>query len=280
MLNRIIVKLLKLNKLFIKVFKLKITREERPYTSVVFNSSENLNTLFKRQKIYNNELLFVPIEICVWGYGFRYLETENPFIAFLKNKINLFTWYENFQPHTIKEAYFLDEMILSNAKLQSKTSEIFNEVDYEDLPAFIRGRVEIKKSESPFRPSDGIQFHGPASTRKIEWEISRLQTTQRSIEKYGYKPDSLKFTDHIYGQFIKIRSEFRFQILSGRHRAACLANLGIKKLPAKIYPSGGVVPLVSRDFFIDQRLLDITDTLTSDRCIKQRERLINISRIN
>jgi hypothetical protein len=58
-----------------------------------------------------------------------------------------------------------------------------------------------------------------------------------------------------------------------------LAALGIKHLPVKIYPDGGgIVPLVSKDFIVNERLLSITDSITSLNSISKRERLINISK--
>jgi hypothetical protein len=280
MLNIINAQLLKLNKILIKNFKLKITRESADNDSILYNSPDELKNLFLKQKIRKNDLFLIPVEICLWGYGFRYLESEHPFIAFLKNDLNLFTWYENFTPNTIAEAYFLDEIDNTKVRHNVSTSGVFDDVGYKELPPFIRGRVETGNKESPLGHSDGIQFHGPVSRRKVEWEISRLNTTYMSIKKYGYRPDSLKFDGHIFGQFIKIDKEFRFQVLSGRHRAACLAALGIKHLPVKIYPDGGggIVPLVSKDFIVNETLLSITDSITSLNSISKRERLINISK--
>jgi hypothetical protein len=260
----------RINAIFEKTFKIRIIKVKQDVPILLKNSNE-IGKFISKQKVNINDIYLIPSEICTWGYGFRHLADEHPFIAYLMGNISLSGWYEQFKPNSIEKAYFLDES--KNNLVKNKS--IFNDPIYDEAPAFVRGRIEVTQNEYPLSIVDGIQFQGPVSHAKIELESSRLKKTYMSISKNGYLPGSYKFNGHIMGQLLKIESEYRFLILNGRHRAASLVALGYTYLPVKFYPN--ILPIISQDLLDDKLNISVLDSMISKKCIKNRKQIIKNS---
>lgn len=155
--------------------------------------------------------------------AFCYGRGWHPFVdALAKGKGRLESFYGSFCPKSINEMFFLPN--------ESRCGDV--------LPPWQIVWLE-KKHVAPPIPEmglgieHGVSYYGPASIRKIDVEMERLESTLASIDRYGYKPD-----DHgdINGVFLHKGGVLRFFVRGGKHRAAVLSYLGFHKIPVIIRP--------------------------------------------
>lgn len=159
----------------------------------------------------------VPLEKCIWGYGWRYTQDENPFYYAYQQSDNLDRFYRYYQPKSALEALTFEP----------------EHGGWESL--YIPWRCTIKPAKptivEPFFEGVGTQHFGPVSSEKLELEKTRLQTVMTSIQTVGYQGGQGEH-EHIRGYFMVHDDDFVFYIAAGKHRAAALLRLGYTCLPA------------------------------------------------
>lgn len=157
----------------------------------------------------------VPIEKCVWGYGWRFTQQENPFYYVYKSESYLDRFYKNYQPKSALEALTL-----------KPTNGGWNSL-------LIPWIYTIKASQSPVvEPSlEGVSIQvGPVSLEKLESEKTRLKRVFNSIQTLGYQGGQGEH-GHIRGYFMINNNDFVFHVTAGKHRATALLRLGYPSLP-------------------------------------------------
>lgn len=164
-------------------------------------------------------LFHIPVERCVWGYGWRYTPHENPLCRYYDDPEFLRKFYANYRPVTLGEALTLD--------IPSPLIRHSQQLD----------DVLTKRIQSiPRRGAHGLPTcHGNNQSGPVSWELcyleeSRLRYVYSSILKKGWCPD--RYEGHLRGFFIIQGDDYVFRMHSGCHRAAALVSLGHSTLPA------------------------------------------------
>ncbi|WP_159789816.1 hypothetical protein [Sodalinema gerasimenkoae] len=159
----------------------------------------------------------VPLEKCIWGYGWRYTPEEHPFFHAFGQEEFLDTFYYRYRPQSALEAVILQP----------------GHGGWESL--FVPWRCTIKPpkkpEQHPFIEDGGTQHYGPVSLERLNREKRRLSTVLTSIQEIGYQGGNGEH-DHIRGYFMVQDDDFLFYIGAGKHRAAALLKLGYTSLPA------------------------------------------------
>ncbi len=162
----------------------------------------------------------VPIEKCVWGYGWRYMKAEHPFLDFFEVEASLDEFYRNYQPQNTLEA-----LTLGSDKRHWDSLEF-------PWHFFIAPKLDVK-----YRKQYLNQHLGPVMSEKLNHEKLRLITTFNSIKAQGYQPQKYGYPNtHICGYFLLKNNDFLFYIEAGKHRAIALVELGYTSLPVVAIP--------------------------------------------
>jgi hypothetical protein len=162
----------------------------------------------------------VPIEKCVWGYGWRYAKGEHPLLNFFEVDQSMDEFYQNYQPGNTLEA-----LTLGLDKRFWHSLELPWHFD-------IESKLDVKE-----RKSGQNQHLGPVGFEKLNYEKYRLNTLIQSIRLNGYDPDKFGYPNlHICGYFLLKDNNFLFYIEGGKHRAIALVELGYTSLPAVAIP--------------------------------------------
>lgn len=167
-------------------------------------------------KVYFN----VPIEKCVWGYGWRYIKGEHPLLNFFDVDGSMDEFYQNYQPSNT-----LDALTLGLDKRPWDSLEL-------PWHFYIESKLDVKK-----RKYGQNQHLSPVTLDKLNQEKQRLKQLLESIESNGYNPNQFGYPNiHIYGYFLLKDDDFLFYIEGGKHRAIALVELGYTNLPAVAIP--------------------------------------------
>jgi len=166
----------------------------------------------------------VPIDKCVWGYGWRYTPEENPFSRFYKDDAILEKFYDKYRPTSLEEALMLE----SPVPRDSMSTLFFSEISLVGPMPALRGHGLSKDA--------GYQMSGPVSRELLLLEQYRLRHIMASISASGWNPDG--FSGNIRGFFLTYGDDYVFILNSGRHRAAALSHLGWQHLPVVFHPFG------------------------------------------
>ncbi|MCH8506601.1 hypothetical protein [Sodalinema gerasimenkoae] len=161
----------------------------------------------------------VPIDKCIWGYGWHYVKGENPLNNFFTCEESLDYFYTEYRPENCLEA-------LTLAPQQQRWDSL-------ETP----WRVDIKPTpftgENKLGPEHGRPHCGPVSLERLNLEKFRLREVIASIRNMGYMTSYYASPDqHIFGYFLVNDQDFRFLVVNGQHRAAALVELGSQTLPA------------------------------------------------
>lgn len=161
---------------------------------------------------------------CGWHY---YTETlkqfvENPALS-LKESI-LYSYYQTFKPHTLYDVFTLlcpgldvDKMMRSLPALALRDFWTLDGSPKEIAFNFI---------------SEESQLFGPISDRYSEEQMIRCVTAYKLIKKHGYIPE--KFEDGYLGGFFLVKGDdYRFVVMSGKHRLAALSLLGYSQIKVR-----------------------------------------------
>lgn len=158
----------------------------------------------------------VPLEKCVWGYGWRYTQAENPLYSVYNCEDNLDKFYQNYQPKSALEALTLE---VNDGGWNSLS-----------LPWCLTiNPLHIPVTE-PYRQTMSSQV-GPVNPNKLELEKTRFQQVFTSIETVGYQGGQGEH-GHIRGYFMIHHDDFVFHITAGKHQAAAFLKLGYLSVPA------------------------------------------------
>ncbi len=161
----------------------------------------------------------VPIEKCIWGYGWHYSRGENPLNAFFSCEESLDQFYTHFRPENCLQALTLDETAQGWDSLETPWR-----VDVDPKPF---------SGENKLGPEHGRPHCGPVSLERLNLEKFRLREVLQSIRNMGYMTSYYASADqHIFGYFLVNDQDFRFLVVNGQHRAAALVELGSQTLPA------------------------------------------------
>lgn len=82
--------------------------------------------------------------------------------------------------------------------------------------------------------ADGWSWVGPVSRRKLEVEVFRLKKVLDSILASGYKRNDGQDGDILAAALVNEQQQWRWQALTGQHRAVVLAGLGYETIPIRI----------------------------------------------
>ena len=146
----------------------------------------------------------------------------HPFVAALNHGLDqLETFYSRFQPETLKDMYFLEDLDCDGLPCW-------------ELPWVYRERRSPPPGEAGLGASEGVSFYGPATAIKVEVEYKRLTNLLERIKRDGYRPD--RYGD-IEGHFIRVGSEYRFFVRGGKHRCAALTVSGRDTIPVILKPN-------------------------------------------
>ena len=141
----------------------------------------------------------VPIEKCVWGYGWRYTKGEHPFLNFFELGESLDEFYHAYQPPNTLEALTLgfDKRPWNSLELPWHYSIVF-----------VPDVKERKKHKN--------QHLGPLRPDRLNREKLRLTTVLDSIQSEGYQPEKYGHPNpHICGYFLLKDDDFLFYIEGG-----------------------------------------------------------------
>ncbi|MCC5898344.1 MAG: hypothetical protein JJU32_10570 [Phormidium sp. BM_Day4_Bin.17] len=162
----------------------------------------------------------VPIERCVWGYGWRYVKGEHPFLNFFEREESLDEFYRHYQPQNTLEALTLGFDMRPWDSL---------ELPWHYSIVFVPDVKDRKKHKN--------QHLGPLRPDKLNREKLRLTTVLDSIKSEGYQPEKYGYPNpHICGYFLLKDDDFLFYIEGGKHRATALVELGYESLPVISLP--------------------------------------------
>ena len=193
-------------------FKKKVDFCEEIY---VKNDAELMEATFWADK--KNIRLFIPVDKLVMQGGFNYAN-KHPFVDALNYGRNtLEEFYRDVQPKDIASFYNL-----------SKQELVGEDLPAWEIPWYFRSLRTAPRGEEGLDSSHGVSFYGPVSEKKINLEMSRLNSTLISIKKEGYNPN--KYGD-ISGYVMFFNGMSRFFVRGGKHRAAVLSYLGEKYIP-------------------------------------------------
>lgn len=180
-----------------------------------------------------NGIYEIPVEKCVSQYYFSHSQNgwhqysqlikeykQNPELNYKDS--SLFKFYEKFQPQNLQETLFDDSTLKQTvlSKLPNTAVRVLWSLE---------GSIEeinknILKEES--------QLFGPINDFYGEEQFRRCIRAYQLMKKHGYLPE--KFHDgYITGFFIKKKNDYRFCIISGKHRVAAMKLLGHKIALAK-----------------------------------------------
>jgi hypothetical protein len=129
-----------------------------------------------------------------------------------------------------------------------------------------------------FRYRPGRPYANP--TARPREDLAKLMALESSICKDGYNPD--RYGD-VLGQFLVRGQEYRFLVITGKHRAAVLAAMGHAALPARLKPGRpgmvsrenvGSWPLVARGLMTRSDALRIFDSYFDQNGYQQFEALL------
>ena len=83
---------------------------------------------------------------------------------------------------------------------------------------------------------EGFGLHGPVSERKGSVEFDRLLSTLRSINKEGFRLDSIHYLIEGFALLDQKEEDFRIIVVHGNHRLASLTALDYEYAPVRLVP--------------------------------------------
>ncbi len=164
----------------------------------------------------------IPVDRCVWGYGWRYSKEENPYTRFYESEESLGRFYERYCPATIEEAF----SSFGSPRHADPSLPLRDPVLTEIWPKASRRHRGLRAAESP--------HSGPVSRQFLASERERLTHVRNSIQRNGWQPE--RFGGYIRGVFLVRDGQYLFKVTGGQHRAAALSQLGWSALPAIFQP--------------------------------------------
>lgn len=165
----------------------------------------------------------VPVEKCVWGYGWRYASRENPFSRFFEDETILERFYEAYRPDHLQDALTLERSLPREVPSVSFAMQLVQPI----MPTPWKGKCGLG-------PRHGCNLSGPVSKELVFLEEQRLRHVLTSISRHGWKPNG--FAGHMNGLFLVYGDDFVFRVSSGCHRAAALSYMGWSSLPVVFHP--------------------------------------------
>ena len=188
--------------------------ESNWYKSKLTNRKKNviIQKFTNDNIIVSKEMFLVNIKKLSGFEGSYYFNGKDPLVNTALQMIKndnmdikdtfLYNYYENFQPKTYGEVYYLNK----NNKLHELESTNFF------LPWF------HKNPTNTFRAG----IFGPKDFTSVKHRIIRIKNLINNIKEYGYIPSD---NDIIEGYILLKDNDFRFIITAGHHRVAVLTAL-------------------------------------------------------
>lgn len=189
------------------------------------------------QTDYRQYQFSMPVDMCVnsYGYSYRSCSLDHPFISTLHAYADapdmavedspLFRFWSQFNPHTLQEALFEDD-VLSHCKTASiRYVEGIDPFQVNPMPTPWSNDAKLRR----------YHMIKPRERPAADAHFKRLTRLFDSIRKHGYLPET--YSDRslrhgfIRGCLLKDGDACRFVILGGQHRLAVLSVLGYKMVP-------------------------------------------------
>lgn len=157
----------------------------------------------------------VPLEKCVWGYGWRFTADENPFYDVYDNNQTLDNFYQKYQPRSALEALTFEP----------------HDGGWNSLTLPWRCQIECGDSATIELCHNELSSQvGPLNSNKLELEKNRFQQVFTSIQTGDYQLKNGIYSP-IWGYFMIRDNDFVFHVTAGKHEAAALSRLGYTSLP-------------------------------------------------
>ena len=196
----------------------------RPPTVYLEPSGQATADLFDLQTCPYGRILWVETERLFAKSGRPFSWQQHPFVRYYKEGEEVFArYYQLHQPRNQIELVMLDPASVGKF-----------------VPVTYPNRRKPWDFETQYSGDGGLdathgdKYQGPASTKKLLFEMKRLDLLRKSVEKSGFRVvggDHIRFGELLINDEASGQIDYRVGVSGGEHRTSLLSHLGWQLIP-------------------------------------------------